>query len=97
MHLCHARPLRRQDHAQERRQKAQERRQKAQEKVTIHTFQGYPTYIEVDAETGRTAVTFDFKTPGESPLFAGFMGNVFNGVEVLVDIEEDIEEDPDDD
>jgi hypothetical protein len=72
-------------------------RQKAQEKVTIHTFQGYPTYIEVDAETGRTAVTFDFKTPGEAPLFAGFMGNVFNGVEVLVEIEEDIEEDPDDD
>jgi hypothetical protein len=97
MPLCHARPLRRQDHAQERRQKAQERRQKAQEKVTIHTFQGYPTYIEVDAETGRTAVTFDFKTPGEAPLFAGFMGNIFNGVEVLVEIEEDIEEDPDDD
>jgi hypothetical protein len=65
--------------------------------VTIHTFQGYPTYVEVDAETGRTAVTFDFKTPGEAPLFAGFMGNIFNGVEVLVDIDEDIEEDPDDD
>ena len=62
--------------------------------MTIHTFQGYPTYIEVDAETGRTAVTFDFKTPGEAPLFAGFMGNIFNGVEVLVEIEEDIEEDP---
>jgi hypothetical protein len=105
MHLCHARPLRRQDHAQERRKKArqndaprhEETRQKAHEKVTIHTFQGYPTYVEVDAETGRTAVTFDFKTPGEAPLFAGFMGNIFNGVEVLVEIEEDIEEDPDDD
>jgi hypothetical protein len=105
MHLCHARPLRRQDHAQERRKKArqndaprhEETHQKAHEKVTIHTFQGYPTYIEVDAETGRTAVTFDFKTPGEAPLFAGFMGNIFNGVEVLVEIEEDIEEDPDDD
>jgi hypothetical protein len=105
MHLCHARPLRRQDHAQERRKKARQNdaprhekaRQKAQEKVTIHTFQGYPTYVEVDAETGRTEVTFDFKTPGEAPLFAGFMGNIFNGVEVLVEIEEDIEEDPDDD
>jgi hypothetical protein len=105
MHSYDARPLRRQDHAQERRQKArqndaprhEETRQKAQEKVTIHTFQGYPTYVEVDAETGRTAVTFDFKTPGEAPLFAGFMGNIFNGVEVLVEIEEDIEEDPDDD
>jgi hypothetical protein len=105
MHLCHARPLRRQDHAQERRKKARQNDaprhektyQKAQEKVTIHTFQGYPTYVEVDAETGRTAVTFDFKTPGEAPLFAGFMGNIFNGVEVLVEIEEDIEEDPDDD
>jgi hypothetical protein len=65
--------------------------------VTIHTFTGRPTYIEVDAETGRTNVTFDFKTPGESPLFAGFMGTIFNGVEVLVDIDDDIEEDSDDD
>jgi hypothetical protein len=65
--------------------------------MTIHTFQGYPNYIEVDAETGRTEVTFDFKTPGESTLFAGFMGNVFNGVEVLVDVDDDIEEDSDDD
>jgi hypothetical protein len=105
MHSYDARPLRRQDCPQERRKKArqndaprhEETRQKAQEKVTIHTFQGYPTYVEVDAETGRTAVTFDFKTPGEAPLFAGFMGNIFNGVEVLVDIDEDIEEDPDDD
>ena len=51
----------------------------------------------MDAETGRTNVTFDFKTPGESPLFAGFMGTIFNGVEVLVDIDDDIEEDSDDD
>lgn len=65
--------------------------------MTIHTFQGYPTYIEVDAETGRTEVTFDFKTPSEATLFAGFMGNVFNGVEVLVDVDDDIEEDEDDD
>jgi hypothetical protein len=38
-----------------------------------------------------------FQNPRRSPLFAGFMGNIFNGVEVLVEIEEDIEEDPDDD
>jgi hypothetical protein len=65
--------------------------------VTIHTFTGRPIYIEVDAETGRTEVTFDFKTPSESPLFAGFMGAVFTGVEVLVDTDDDIEEDSDDD
>ena len=65
--------------------------------MTIHTFTGRPTYIEVDAETGRTNVTFDFKTPTESPLFAGFIGTIFNGVEVLVDIDDDIEEDSDDD
>jgi hypothetical protein len=65
--------------------------------MTIHTFQGYPNYIQVDAETGRTEVTFDFKTPSEAALFAGFMGNVFNGVEVLVDVDDDIEEDSDDD
>ena len=28
--------------------------------MTIHTFTGRPIYIEVDAETGRTEVTFDF-------------------------------------
>jgi hypothetical protein len=65
--------------------------------VTIHTYQGYPTYIEVDADTGLTEVTFTFKTPREAPLFAGFMGNVFTGVEVLVDVDGDIEEDSDDD
>jgi hypothetical protein len=65
--------------------------------MTIHTFQGYPTYIEVDAETGRTEVTFSFRTPSDATLFAGFMGNVFNGVEVLVEVDDDIEEDPDDD
>jgi hypothetical protein len=37
------------------------------------------------------------KPPAKPHLFAGFMGNIFNGVEVLVEIEEDIEEDPDDD
>jgi hypothetical protein len=65
--------------------------------MTIHTYQGYPTYIEVDADTGMTEVTFTFKTPREAPLFAGFMGNVFTGVEVLVDVDGDIEEDGDDD
>jgi hypothetical protein len=30
-------------------------------------------------------------------VFAGFMGAVFTGVEVLVDIDDDIEEDSDDD
>ena len=65
--------------------------------MTIHTYQGRPTYIEVDAETGRTEVTFDFKTPGEAPLFAGFMGNVFQGIEVLVDVDDEVEEDDDDD
>ena len=64
--------------------------------MTIHTYQGRPTYIEVDAETGRTEVTFDFKTPGEAPLFAGFMGNVFQGIEVLVDVDDEVEEDDDD-
>jgi hypothetical protein len=105
MSSYHARPLRRQAHAQKRRKEARQNdaprhektRQKAQKEVTIHTFTGRPTYIEVDAETGRTNVTFDFKTPTESPLFAGFMGTIFNGVEVLVDIDDDIEEDSDDD
>jgi hypothetical protein len=105
MHLYHARPLRRQANVQKRREEARQNdaprhektRQKAQKEVTIHTFTGRPTYIEVDAETGRTNVTFDFKTPTESPLFAGFMGTIFNGVEVLVDIDDDIEEDSDDD
>jgi hypothetical protein len=105
MSSYHARPLRRQANVQKRREEARQNdaprhektRQKAQKEVTIHTFTGRPTYIEVDAETGRTNVTFDFKTPGESPLFAGFMGTIFNGVEVLVDIDDDIEEDSDDD
>jgi hypothetical protein len=65
--------------------------------MTIHTYQGYPNFIEVDAETGFTEVTFSFKTPREAALFAGFMGNVFTGIEVLVDVDDDIEEDPDDD
>ncbi|MGA0983677.1 MAG: hypothetical protein ACO3ST_03165 [Burkholderiaceae bacterium] len=65
--------------------------------MTIHTYQGYPTHIDVDADTGMTEVTFTFKTPREAPLFAGFMGNVFTGVEVLVDVDGDIEEDSDDD
>lgn len=63
--------------------------------MTIHTFEGRPTYIEVDAETGRTEVTFDFKTPYDAALFAGFMGNVFTGVEILVDVDDEVEEEPD--
>jgi hypothetical protein len=65
--------------------------------VTIHTLQGYPTYIEVDAETGRTEVTFNFKTPSDADLFAGFMHNLFTGVEVLVDVDDEVEEEDDDD
>lgn len=66
--------------------------------MTIHTLQGHPTYIEVDAETGRTEVTFDFKTPKDADIFAVFMRNLFVGVEVLVDVDEvDEEEDDDDD
>jgi hypothetical protein len=64
--------------------------------VTIHTYQGLPTYIEVDAETGRTEVTFNFKTPRDAAVFAGFMGNVFNGMEVLVDVDDEVEEEDDD-
>ena len=37
--------------------------------MSIHTLQGYPTYIEVDAETGRTEVTFDFKHQ-KTPIFS---------------------------
>lgn len=65
--------------------------------MTIHTLQGHPTYIEVDAETGRTEVTFDFKTPKDADIFAVFMRNLFVGVEVLVDVDEIDEEDDDDD
>lgn len=65
--------------------------------MTIHTLSGYPTYIEVDAETGRTEVTFNFKTPSDPDLFAGFMKNLFTGVELLVEVEEVVEEEEDDD
>ena len=65
--------------------------------MTIHTLSGYPTYIEVDAETGRTEATFSFKTPSDAALFAGFMGNIFGGVEVLVDVDDTVEEESDDD
>ena len=65
--------------------------------MTIHTLQGHPTYIEVDAETGRTEVTFDFKTPKDADIFAVFMRNLFIGVEVLVDVDEVDEEEEDDD
>lgn len=65
--------------------------------MTIHTLQGHPTYIEVDAETGRTEVTFDFKTPKDADIFAVFMRNLFVGVEVLVDVDEVDEEEDDDD
>ena len=65
--------------------------------MTIHTYHGRPTYIEVDAETGRTEVTFDFKTPNDAALFAGFMGNVFTGIEVLVDVDDEVAEEDDDD
>lgn len=65
--------------------------------MTIHTLQGHPTYIEVDAETGRTEVTFDFKTPKDADIFAVFMRNLFVGVEVLVDVDDAVEEEEDDD
>jgi hypothetical protein len=65
--------------------------------MTIHTLQGHPTYIEVDAETGRTEVTFDFKTPKDADIFAVFMRNLFVGVEVLVDVDDTVEEEDDDD
>jgi|Laugresu1bdmlbsd_1035121.scaffolds.fasta_scaffold00308_5 hypothetical protein len=65
--------------------------------MTIHTIHGYPTFIEVDAETGRTEVTFSFRTPSDAALFAGFMGNTFTGVEVLVDVDDEVEEEEDDD
>ena len=65
--------------------------------MTIHTLQGHPTYIEVDAETGRTEVTFDFKTPKDADIFAVFMRNLFVGVEVLVDVDDEVEEEDDDD
>ena len=65
--------------------------------MTIHTLQGHPTYIEVDAETGRTEVTFDFKTPKDADIFAVFMRNLFVGVEVLVDVDDAVEEEDDDD
>lgn len=65
--------------------------------MSIHTLQGYPTYIEVDAETGRTEATFNFKTPSDADLFAVFMRNLFTGVEILVDVDDDIEEEEDDD
>ena len=65
--------------------------------MSIHTLSGYPTYIEVDAETGRTEVTFNFKTPSDPDLFAGFMRNLFTGVEVLVDVDDEVDEEDDDD
>ena len=65
--------------------------------MTIHTLQGYPTYIEVDAETGCTEITFSFRTPRDPALFAGFMGNIFTGTEILVEVSDEVEEEPDDD
>jgi hypothetical protein len=65
--------------------------------MTIHTLHGHPTYMEVDAETGSTEVTFNFRTPRDAALFAGFMGSVFTGVEVLVDVDDEVEEEEDDD
>lgn len=65
--------------------------------MTIHTIHGHPTFIEVDAETGRSEVTFSFRTPQDAALFAGFMGNVFTGVEVLVDVDDEVAEEEDDD
>lgn len=63
--------------------------------MAIQTINGNCIHIEVDAETGRTEVTFDFKTPHNADLFAGFMGNVFTGVEILVDVDDEVEEEPD--
>ena len=65
--------------------------------MTLHTLQGHPTYIEVDAETGFTEITFRFRTPRDPALFAGFMHNIFTGTEVLVDVSDEIEEESDDD
>ena len=64
--------------------------------MTIHTLRGHPTYIEVEADTGATEVTFSFRTPRDADLFAGFMGTIFNGVEVLVDVDDHVEEEDDD-
>lgn len=65
--------------------------------MTIHTLHGNPIYIEVDAETGSTEVTFNFRTPRDAALFSGFMGSVFTGVEILVDVDDEVEEEEDDD
>lgn len=65
--------------------------------MTIHTITGGTTYIEVDAETGRTEATFTFKTPNDPDLFAGFMRNLAIGVELLIEVPEDVEEEDDDD
>jgi len=61
----------------------------------IETVSGGCIHIEVDAEEGTTTATFVFPTPQSPAILGAFVAKVAQGIEVLIPIEEEDENDDD--
>ena len=61
----------------------------------IETVSGGCVHIEIDAEEGTTTAAFVFPTPQDPALLGAFVAKLAQGIEVLVPIEEEDEDDDD--
>ncbi len=50
---------------------------------------GFCTHLEVDSESRTTEASFDFMTPQDPEDFAGLMVRLANGIEVMIEVEDD--------
>lgn len=62
----------------------------------IKTISGGCVHIEIDAEDGLTHATFVFKTPNCAETLGGFVAMLSKGIEVLVPLDEESDDDEDD-
>jgi len=61
----------------------------------IETVSGGCVHIEIDAEEGTTTATFAFATPSEPAILGAFVSKLAQGIEVLIPIEEEDEDEDD--
>jgi hypothetical protein len=59
----------------------------------IETVSGGCVHIEIDAEERTTSATFTFITPQDAAILGAFVSKLAQGIEVLIPIEEEEEND----
>jgi hypothetical protein len=61
----------------------------------IETISGRCVHVEIDAEEGTTTAAFVFPMPQDPALLGAFVAKLAQGIEVLIPVEEEDEDDGD--